>query len=121
MRIKAALAIALMLVLGRVNATEIHRRIVLKSEHQETVVSGRIPHPSDTAVFALRLPEGHFFLQLDPGPSLRAFALLKPPTGPQVGPGAKLDYVVQKTGMFQIRIVPREQTSGTFQLRLSLQ
>jgi hypothetical protein len=103
-------------------AREIRHRITLKSGREETIVSGRIPSPQDLAVYILRLRTGqHLSIRLEPGATLRAYALLKPPSGDQIGPGAKLNFDVNQSGTFQIRIIALEQTSGTFRLHLRTQ
>jgi hypothetical protein len=121
MRFGLALGIALLFGLGT-EAREISRRITLQPGREETIVRGRIPTPRDTAVYVLQFQIGqHLSLRLDPGPTLRAYALVQPPVGEQIGPGARLDFDGNESGDFRIRIIPLEQTSGTFLLHLRTQ
>ena len=119
MRLRLVLTITLLFESGILESTEIRHRITLKPGREETIVRGGIPTPEDTAVYVLRFHTGqHLSIRLDPGPSLRAYALVKPPVGEQIGPGAKLEFDANQSGDFQIRIIPLEQTSGTFRLHL---
>lgn len=118
---KLLVTISLLLSSSALESREIRHRIVLKPG-SETTVSGRIPTAHDVAVYVLQLRTGqHLSAQLNPGPTLRAWALLKPPGGDQIGPGTRIDSVVHKTGMFEIRIIPLEQSSGNFRLHVSVQ
>ncbi|MGA7238189.1 MAG: hypothetical protein WBY44_21060 [Bryobacteraceae bacterium] len=118
---RLVITITLLFGPGMLESREIQHRIVLK-RGGETTVSGRIPTPQDISVYFLQLRAGeHLSAQLNPGPTLRAWALLKPPSGDQIGPGTRIDSVVDKTGMFEIRIIPLEQSSGDFRLHVSLQ
>jgi len=118
---KLVVTIALLLAPIRLESREIRHRIALKHGNEITL-SGSIPTPQDVAVYVLQLRTGqHLSAQLKPSPSLRAWALLKPPSGEQIGPGTTIDSVVKKTGMFEIRIIPLEQSSGEFALHVSLQ
>ena len=119
MILRPVLAIALVFGPGMAEAREARHRITLKSGREETIVSGRIPSPHDVMVYVLRLRTGqHISIRLEPGAKLRAYALLRPPAGDEIGPGAKLDFDATQSGVFQIRIIPLEQTSGTFRLYL---
>ena len=121
MTLRLVVTISLLLGSGILESREIRHRIVLR-RGGETTVSGRIPTPQDVAVYVLKLRTGqHLSAQLSPGPTLRAWALLKPPSGDQIGPGTRIDSVVNKTGMFEIRIIPLEQSSGDFRLHVSVQ
>jgi hypothetical protein len=121
MKLKLVLAIALAFGPGITEARENRQRIVLQPGWKETIVSGRISALADTMVYILRLRTGqHLSVELELGPTLRAFVLLKPPAGNQIGPGAKIDSIVNQSGMFQIRVIPLEQSSGTFRLHLRL-
>jgi len=121
MRLRLALGIALLFGPG-MEARDIRHRITLKPGAEETILRGRIPTPQDTKVYVLRFRMGqHLSIRLDPGPTLRAYALVKPPVGEQIGPAAKLDFDANQSGDFQIRIIPLEQTSGTFRLHLRTQ
>jgi hypothetical protein len=114
--------IALLFGPGMLECREIRHRIALKPGREETIVRGRIPTPQDTAVYVLRFHIGqHLSIRLDPGTTLRAYALVKPPVGEQIGPGAELDFDANQSGGFQLRIIPLEQTSGTFRLHLRTQ
>jgi hypothetical protein len=118
---KLVVIIAILLGQHTLESREIRHRIALK-DGSDITLSGRIPTPQDVAVFVLQLRTGqHLSAQLKPGPTLRAWALLKPPSGEQIGPGTTIDSVVKKTGMFEIRIIPLEQSSGNFRLRVSVQ
>ena len=55
-----------------------------------------------------------------PDSLLVAQAVLLFPSGKQEGPGTDLNRSVDESGMYRIRVTPREQTSGTFQLYFSL-
>jgi hypothetical protein len=122
MKSKLAFIIALLFGPGILESREIRHRIVLKPGQGETIVSGRIPTPEDTAVYVMRLRVGmHLSVQLYPGPTLRAFALLKPPSGDQLGPATRIDSVASQTGKFEIRIIPLEQSSGDFRLHVGVQ
>ena len=121
MALRLVVTIALLFGPRMLESREIRQRIALK-RGGETTVSGRIPTPQDIAVYVLQLRKGqHLSAQLNPGPTLRAWALLKPPSGDQIGPGAKLEFAANQSGDFQIRIIPLEQTSGTFRLHLKTQ
>jgi hypothetical protein len=121
MTLRLVVIIALLFGPGMLESREIRHRMALK-RGGETTVSGRIPTPQDIAIYVLQLRTGqHLSAQLSPGPTLRAWALLKPPSGDQIGPGTRIDSVVNKTGMFEIRIIPLEQTSGDFRLHVSVQ
>src|SRR5215469_15652861 len=122
MRLGLVLATALLFGPGIAETREIRHRITLKSGPEETIVSGRIASPQDVVIYVLRLRTGQqLSIRLEPGATLRAHALLKPPAGDQIGPGARLDFDASQSGDFQIRIVPLEQTSGTFRLHLRTQ
>ena len=118
---KLLVVIALLIGPHTLASREIRHRIALKPGGEITVM-GRIPTPQDVSVYVLRLRKGQpLSAQLKPGPKLRAWALLKPPSGDQIGPGTTIDSVVNKTGTFEIRIIPLEQSSGDFRLHVSLQ
>lgn len=115
------IAIALLFGPGILESREIRHRLVLK-HGGETTVSGRIPTPQDVAVYVLQLRAGqHLSARLNPGPTLRAWILLKPPVGDQIGPGTRVESVVNKTGIFEIRIIPLEQSSGDFRLHVRVE
>ena len=121
MTLRLAVTIALLFGPGILESREIRHRIALK-RGGETTVSGRLPTTQDIAVYVLQLRSGeHLSAELIPGSTLRAWAVLKPPSGDQIGPGTRIDSVVTKTGMFEIRIIPLEQTSGDFRLHVSVQ
>ena len=120
MTLRLVVTIALLFGPGMLESREIRHRIALK-RGGETTVSERIPTPQDIAVYVVQLRTGqHLSAQLNPGPTLRAWALLKPPSGDQIGPGTRIDSAVNETGMFEIRIIPLEQTSGDFRLLVSV-
>ena len=121
MTLKLVVTIALLFGPSMLESREIRHRIALK-RGGETTVSGRIPTPQDIAVYVLQLRTGqHLSAQLNLGPTLRAWALLKAPSGDQIGPAARIDSVVTQTGMFEIRIIPLEQSSGYFRLHVGVQ
>jgi hypothetical protein len=85
------------------------------------VIAGGVSKPDDVVIYALQAQAGqHIFIRLEPDKKLVAQALLVPPSGKQVGPGAKVDFVADQSGIFQIRVIPRERSSGTFRLYLSV-
>jgi hypothetical protein len=102
-------------------AREIKHRIALKPSQTETVIAGGVPKPDDVVIYALPAQAGqHIFIRLEPDKKLVAQTVLVPPSGKQLGPGAKLDFVADEPGIFQIRVIPRERSSGTFRLYLSV-
>jgi hypothetical protein len=120
MALRLVVIIALLFGPGMLDSREIRHRMALRRA-DETTVSGRIPTPQDIAIYVLQLRTGqHFSAQLNPAPTLRAWVLLKPPSGDQIGPGTRIDSAVNETGMFEIRIIPLEQTSGDFRLLVSV-
>lgn len=122
MRLTLVLTIALLFGPREVESVEIRHRIVLKRGHREAIVSGRIPTPDDIAVYFMRLQAGqHLSVELSLAPTLRAWAVLRPPSGDQIGPATRIDSVANQTGEFQIRVIPLEQTSGDFRLHVNVQ
>ena len=102
-------------------AREIRRWLALKPSQTETIIAGRVPKPDDVVVYALQAhARQHIFIRLEPDTRLVAQALLVPPSGKQVGPGAEIDLVADESGIFRIRVTPRERSSGTFRLYVSL-
>jgi hypothetical protein len=121
MRLGFVAAVALVFCVCPLQAREIEHRIVSKPGQTNTTLAGCVPKPDDVVVYVLQARAGqHFFLRLEPGPKLVAQVLLVPPSGVQVGPGAEVDHVAEESGMFRIRIIPRERSSGKFRLHLSL-
>ena len=121
MPLKFVIAISLLFCPSVFEAREIKHRVALKPSQREMVIAGGVPKPDDVVVYALQAQAGqHIFIRLEPDKKLVAQALLVPPSGKQVGPGAKVDFVADQSGIFQIRVIPRERSSGTFRLYLSV-
>jgi hypothetical protein len=100
---------------------DIERRIVLKRHQMAASVGGRIPKPGDSVVFACTAHAGQrLFIRLQPGNNLVAQALLVLPSGKQEGPSTELSHLVNESGTLYIRVLSREQSSGSFRLYLSL-
>jgi len=112
----ATLAFCVIPVEGR----EIIHRIALKPQ-KERVIAGRIPTPDDVVVYRFEARAGqHISIRLEPAAPLIAQTQIVPPSGKALGPGAELDAVLDESGTFQIRVIPRERSSGTFRLHLIL-
>ena len=121
MPLKFVIAISLLFCPSVFEAREIKHRVALKPSQREMVIAGGVSKPDDVVIYALQAQAGqHIFIRLEPDKKLVAQALLVPPSGKQVGPGAKVDFVADQSGIFQIRVIPRERSSGTFRLYLSV-
>jgi hypothetical protein len=113
------LVVVLLVGVGVADARDIRRRIVLRPGQAEASVAGRVPRPDDVVVYDVAAPVGaRVFVRLRPGARLVAQLLLVPGAGAQIGPGAELDCVVDGSGGFQVRVVPRERSAGSFRLYL---
>ena len=122
MSIRLIVVISLLLCTNVLESREIKHRVVLKPNRTVKIVTGRIPSPDDVVVYVLEARAGqHIFIYLRPDRRLVSQALLVAPSGKQVGPGTTFDSIFDESGAFQIRILPRERTAGTFRLQLSMQ
>ena len=121
MPLRFVVAISLLFCPSVFEAREIKHRVALKPNQTQMIIAGGVPKPDDVVIYALQAQAGqHIFIRVEPDKKLVAQALLVPPSGKQVGPGAEVDFVADQSGIFQIRIMPRERSSGTFRLYLSV-
>lgn len=121
MSLRFVVAASLLFFPSVFEAREIKHRVALKPSQTEMVIAGGVPKPDDVVIYTLQAQAGkHMFIRLEPDKKLVAQALLVPPSGKQVGPGAEIDFVTEESGIFQIRVIPRERSSGTFRLYLSV-
>jgi hypothetical protein len=121
MTFRLVASVALLFCTNGLESREIKQRVVLKLGRTETVMTGRIPSPDDVVVYVLEARAGQqMCIYLQPNRRLVSQALLVAPSGKQIGPGTTFHSILDESGVFQIRILPREHTAGTFRLRLSL-
>ena len=84
-------------------------------------MTGSIPSPDDVVVYVFKARAGqHIFIYLLPDRQLISQAVLVAPSGKNVQNGTTFDSILNESGAFQIRILPRERTAGTFRLRLRI-
>ncbi len=121
MILRFVIFVAFMFCSGVSAGREIQHSLRLKQGQTEVTVKGRIPSPSDSAVYEFAARAGQrVSIHLTPGPRLDAQAVLVMPGGTQEGPGAAVNVTLGESGTFRIRIIPRIGTSGTFQLQFKL-
>jgi hypothetical protein len=121
MRLRLVLVIALLFYTNASAGRDIDCRIVLKHGQTAATIRGRIPSPQDSVVYEFSAHAGQrLLIRLEPDKDLVAQALLVSPSGKQDGPGVELSRTVDESGIFHIRVTPREQSSGHFRLYLGL-
>jgi hypothetical protein len=114
-------AILLLFCTSILESREIKHQIVLKPGQPDRVLSGSIRRVNDVVVYIFNAQAGqHIFIHLLPKGQLDAQAVLVAPSGKNVQNGPIFDSILDESGTFQIRIEPRGQTIGIFELRLSL-
>ena len=120
MRFGRILSLAAALAHVPLFGSEIHRRIVLAKNGTGATVTGRIPRTSDAVVYEFACLAGrHYSIRLEPGRELVAQAILILPSGIEDGPGVELAVDGSEAGTCRIRIVPRQQTAGSFRLKIA--
>ena len=103
-------------------ARDYQRTILLKRGQRSTSSVMRLPSPGDSGVFSFEAHSGqHVLIEIKPiSRSLITQAVLICPSGKQYGPGQKMDQDLEESGTYQIRVVARQQTSGSFRVSLTL-
>jgi hypothetical protein len=121
MQAKFCLVLALLATAGLLAGREYARRIVLRHGQTNAVFAARIPAPGDSVVFSFSARAGqNLSVHLKPQRNLVAQAVLIYPSGQQDGPGTDLTASLKEAGNYKLRIMGREQTSGTFRLAFGL-
>jgi len=121
MSFRFIVAISLLFCTNVLGSREIKHRVILKQGQTDTVMTGSIPSPDDVVVYVFKARAGqHIFIHLVPDRQLISQAVLVAPSGKNVQNGTIFDSILDESGAFQIRILPRERTAGTFRLRLSM-
>lgn len=121
MSFRFVVAISLLLCTSMLELREIKHQIVVKPGQPDRVLSGSIRRANDVVVYIFSAQAGqHIFIHLLPKGQLEAQATLVAPSGKNVQNGPVFDSVLDESGKFRIRIEPRGQKIGVFELRVSL-
>src|SRR5260370_30400445 len=122
MRASFQVAFALLLLPSFLAAREYEHSIALKPGHREVTITGRLATPQDSALFTFTAhADQHISIRIKPvDRRLVIQAVLIHPSGKQDGPGTVLSSSADESGTYRIRITPREQSSGTFRLYLTV-